>query len=126
MALRLAHYLEIRYEDLVLDTESTLRRVCEFVELPWDERMLAYHREASDRMQAIARPRERPGRDPIPAGYGPRIHALTSRPPAAERVQRWRTEMKPDETAVYERIAGDLLRELGYEVGRDRSQGQPA
>ena len=33
-------YLEIRYEDLVRDTESVLRRVCEFIELPWSESML--------------------------------------------------------------------------------------
>ena len=30
------HLLEIRYEDLIADPESTLGRVCEFIELPFD------------------------------------------------------------------------------------------
>ena len=34
------HYLEVRYEDLVADTEATLRRVCEFLELPFDPAMV--------------------------------------------------------------------------------------
>ena len=34
---KLDHYIEIRYEDLILDTEPVLRRVCEFIELPWDD-----------------------------------------------------------------------------------------
>jgi hypothetical protein len=35
-----------------------------------------------------------------------------------ERVGRWRTEMSAAERAVYERIAGKLLAELGHEIGR--------
>lgn len=30
------HFLEIRYEDLIAETEATLRRVCEFIELPYE------------------------------------------------------------------------------------------
>ena len=29
---QLEHYIEVRYEDLILDTEPVLRRVCEFIE----------------------------------------------------------------------------------------------
>ena len=34
------HLLEIRYEDLIADPESTLGRVCEFIELPFDPAMV--------------------------------------------------------------------------------------
>jgi len=34
-----------------------------------------------------------------------------------DRVGRWRTEMSAADCAVYERIAGNLLAELGYEIG---------
>src|SRR5437870_3488654 len=30
-------YMEARYEDLVADPEPVLRRIAEFVDLPWDE-----------------------------------------------------------------------------------------
>ena len=116
-AARLQHYTEVRYEDLVADPDSTLRRVCEFIALGWHPAMLEYHRHASERMQVIARERYREGRIPIPAGYGPRIHALAGQPPRADRVGRWRTEMRREDREVYETIAGDLLAELGYQVG---------
>ena len=38
----LRFYYELRYEDLVLKTEETLRDVCEFIDLPWDSAMLNY------------------------------------------------------------------------------------
>ena len=34
------HYLEVRYEALVEDTETTLRTVCDFLELPFDPAMV--------------------------------------------------------------------------------------
>ena len=33
---KLDHYMELRYEDLVTDTEPNLRRIAEFLELEWD------------------------------------------------------------------------------------------
>ena len=33
-------FLEIRYEDLIADTEATLRKVCEFIELPFEPGMV--------------------------------------------------------------------------------------
>jgi Flp pilus assembly protein TadD len=35
--------LDVRYEDVVLDTEYQARRMLEFLGLPWDERCLKYH-----------------------------------------------------------------------------------
>jgi len=34
------HYLEVRYESLVEDTEATLRTICDFLELPFDPAMV--------------------------------------------------------------------------------------
>ena len=47
-------YLEVRYEDLVEDTESVLRRVCELIELGYDPAMLTYHERAEERLQEMA------------------------------------------------------------------------
>jgi len=35
--------LDVRYEDVVLDTETQVRRLLEFLDLPWDERCLRYY-----------------------------------------------------------------------------------
>jgi Sulfotransferase family len=116
---RIDHYVEVRYEDLVLDTGATLRRVCEFIELPYDEAMLEYHERAPQRLQEKARDLDRgPEKEPQSAEARLESHALATEPPDPERVGRWRTEMSAEDRAVYEQLAGDLLADLGYEVGR--------
>ena len=116
---RIDHYVEVRYEDLVLDTEATLRRVCEFIELPYDEAMLGYHERAPERLQEKARDLDRgPEKEPQSAEARLESHALANEPPNPERVGRWRTEMSAEDRAVYEELAGDLLADLGYEVER--------
>jgi Sulfotransferase family len=110
-------YLEIRYEDLIRDTEGTLRRICEFVDLRFDRRMLAYHERAGERLQEIAK--ELPaaeGRGELDADARISAHELAHEPPRQERVEAWRAEMSPEDVARFERAAGDLLAELGYEL----------
>ena len=41
-------YLEIKYEDLVLDTEQVLHTVCEFLEIQYSDAMLKYHENNAD------------------------------------------------------------------------------
>jgi hypothetical protein len=110
-------YIEIRYEDLVTDTEPTLRRVCELIEIDFAPEMLDYHERAEERLQEMARD--------LPAGQGrPRrpgeerlqAHALLKEPPQKERVATWKDEMSPEDVAEFEEIAGPLLKELDYET----------
>jgi Sulfotransferase family len=117
---RLGHYLELRYEDVVLDTESALGRVCEYIDLPWNEEMLHYHERAAQRMQEMHRdlPPE-PGKPRRPADHRMAAHSLTSEPPDPSRLGRWKTEMSPEDRAAFEEAAGDLLAELGYELERE-------
>lgn len=112
------HYLETRYEDLILDPETTLRRVCDFLDLGWDPRMLDYHRHAGERMRELDRDRARGSGGP-PLGSVERLsaHALTSEPPRRDRVGRWQREMSHRDQRAFEHVAGAALDELGYEVG---------
>src|SRR4029450_5111141 len=48
-------------------------------------------------------------------------HAKTREPPDPARLSRWKTELTPRARAAFERVAGDLLGELGYEVPRGTS-----
>lgn len=116
-ARNLPFYLEVRYEDLVLEPASTLRRICTFLELPWDPAMLSYHDRAGERLAELQDVYD-PATGRVNKGANrQRIHALTERPPQADRVGRWRTELERSERERYEAISGDLLRELGYAVG---------
>lgn len=116
----LGGYLEVRYEDLVADTETTLREVCEFVDLEFDPAMLAYHEHASERLAEIARdlPDAEGKRKGVVAGeHRLKVHAMAKEPPSLERISSWRTKMSADDQRACEEAAGDLLAELGYPVG---------
>jgi len=42
-----ANSIIVRYEDLVLNTEETLRRVCDYIEEPFNSQMLDFHQHTS-------------------------------------------------------------------------------
>lgn len=116
----LDHYIEIRYEDLILETEPTLRKVCEFIELPWDDSLLTYHERSADRLKEMARALPAEGRaKELTVERRMATHEMTTKPPSADRVARWRTQMAPEQREEFEAIAGELLNQLGYPVGPD-------
>jgi hypothetical protein len=45
------------------------------------------------------------------------LHPLTGSPPQRDRIGRWRQEMSAADRSRFEEVAGETLRELGYEVG---------
>jgi hypothetical protein len=100
-AARIDRCLEVRYEELALEPQAPLRRIAEFLELPWDGAVL-------DSLPAVGRrPAGAPGQ-PTPPG---------ARPAIVEPPGRWRTEMSAEDRAACEAVAGDLLGQLGYEIG---------
>jgi Sulfotransferase family len=97
-------YLELRYEELVADAETELRRVCRFVGLEYHDGMLGYVG------QTDAARKEH--------------HQRLNEPPRVG-VRNWRTEMTAGDRAAFESVAGDLLDALGYDVatrGHDRGR----
>lgn len=114
-AQALPFYMEVRYEDLVCDPDETLQRVCDFLDLEWEHSMLDYHRHAPERLASELKDLRLPG------GVMPRterlaIHRRLGSPPQPERIGRWRMEMSRGDLDVFESIAGDALRTLGYET----------
>jgi hypothetical protein len=107
------HYLEIRYEDLVLDTDPVLRRVCDFIALPYDPRMLSYHQSARDRLDEIGH--EYRFKDmPISKEARMGLHVKALHPPDPARIGRWRSDMSTADREIFTSIAGGLLADLGY------------
>jgi hypothetical protein len=125
-AEQLEHYIEVRYEDMITDTEGVLRRVCEHIELDFDPVMLTYYQGAEERLQemagALAAKKGRPERE---AGERIAAHALTSKPPQADRVAVWKSDMTEAENAEFEEAAGYLLDDLGYETATPRENWTP-
>jgi hypothetical protein len=89
-----SRYLEVRYEDLVADTEGVIRAICEFAALPFEPAMLDY----AGAVDVSAKPH----------------HQRLLQPPT-RGVRDWRSQMSSEDVAAFEHIAGDVLRDLGYE-----------
>jgi Sulfotransferase family len=111
----LRHYTEVRFEDLVLETEPTLRSVCEFIELPSHPAMLAYHEHAAERIGEMRR-EGRGNRGELVATVAQRraIHWATGDPPRPDRIGRWRHELSAWERRLFEWRCRELLASLGY------------
>jgi len=88
-----AHHCEIRYEDLIRSPQASLQSIC-------DELNVAF----SDSMGSLSEPAENLGR----ARGLLTIDAANS--------NKWRTELRLDQVARIELIAGNLMAELGYKV----------
>lgn len=99
-------YYEFKYEDLVAEPESTLRALCGFLGEDFDDAMMEPHRQRN-----------------LTPDYKT-WHKGLSDPVNAKAVMRWQRDLTDDQVALFERVAGDQLREYGYEVtldGRDPS-----
>lgn len=109
-------YIEVRYEDLILNTRETLERVCAFVDLDYDDAMLRYYIRTPERLK------EHKGRL-LPDGTVLRSQEQrlsqqmrTTKPPDPACIFAWKSAMSAEERERFRLVAGDLLRELGYEV----------
>ncbi|MEX2643051.1 MAG: sulfotransferase [Acetobacterales bacterium] len=88
-------YIEVRYEELARDPETTLRTLLVAVGEEWNPAVLEFHRkphDLSDESSADA------VQDPLNTAA----------------IGRWQEDLKPGQLALVQSVAGDLLAELGY------------
>ncbi len=89
-------YLEVRYDDLVRDVESVLRRISTFARLPYEPAMADYAGNVE--------------------GISPKPHQQSLKRPPTAGLRDWRLQMSPEDVGAFDQVAGDLLDELGYET----------
>jgi hypothetical protein len=99
-ALGAGRYLEVHYDELVDDPETTLRRVCAFLDLPFARSMLAYPQRFDEL---------------VSSNVQPELHERLRRPPT-KGLRSWREQMSSDDIAAFEAIAGDVLAKFGFDV----------
>jgi hypothetical protein len=94
-----SRYLEVRYDRLVAEPEETIREICAFADLPFEPAMLDYAGS-------------------VDVSSKPHQQRLKERPTTG--VRNWRVDMAPNDEREFERVAGDVLAELGYELLQPR------
>ncbi|WP_437920349.1 sulfotransferase family protein [Sphingobacterium sp. LRF_L2] len=93
-------FYELNYENLIRDPEYTVRGLCDFLGLVFSENMLDFH--TSDESKRTA------------AG-GKMWHNLT-RPIMQENSNKFLTEMSMEDILIFESVAGESLKALGYKL----------
>ena len=91
------HRRRVRYEDFVADPPAVLRELFEWLGLTYTDACLQF---SDDQVVHSA------GGNPARFGLSDGIRSAD---------ERWRTELSPKDLAVFDRLAGPLNRELGYE-----------
>jgi Sulfotransferase family len=90
-----ARYHEARYERLVAEPEGTARAICAFAGITFDPAMLDY----AGAVDVSRKP-----------------HQQRLLQPPTTGVRDWRSELGEEDARAFERVAGGLLAELGYDV----------
>jgi hypothetical protein len=93
-------YLEVRYEDIVCDTESQLRRICRFIGENYDDEMKEFYK--SSRTYIKNEPWKERTLEPI----------------NESAVNRWRWDLSGPQIFLIEKIVGDLLNDFGYKLAK--------
>ena len=109
-----ALYKEVRYEDLVLNTKAIVENVCQFIDLAFSDALLDYYMHAESRiseLEDLDYPRGRICRDERLD-----LYKCLSGPPDRSHIGRWRAGLSLREIETYERVAGELLAEFGFET----------
>jgi len=98
------HYAEIHYEDLVKSSKQVLRQVCAFLDEPFDDGMLDYHKQAQTVMPS----------DSL------KYHQSSVCAPDSGKIDSWHREMTLADRALFDEVAGETLEAFGYarDVGR--------
>jgi hypothetical protein len=89
--------LRVRYEDVVAEPESSLRRIAGFAGLEYEPTMVS-------------------GSGYRPNRYHERQHRLVGEPPDPSRLESWQQAFSPRELEIFEGEAGEFLEALGYQT----------
>jgi Sulfotransferase family len=91
--------LELRYEALAGDPETTLRTACRFLDLEFEPRMLDFWQSSREHI-------------------GAHHSQMIFNPVSTRSVSRWQKDLTPRQVRNFELLAGRELRALGYDVAR--------
>jgi hypothetical protein len=94
------HYIEVRYEDLVLEAQPTLQKLCDFIGVDYEEKMLDFYKDSKKHIpQRLLNQ-----------------HYNADIPPNTQRVFSWKNELSKLDNDVFQSIAGDVLSEFDYSI----------
>lgn len=93
-----SQYLEIRYEDLVIDSEKILQKICSFIDEEYSSKMLSYPVTAKEEMPS----------DSI------NFHQNSVMAPDKNKIFQWKKDLPTADQIIFQEEAGEALENFGY------------
>lgn len=94
------HFLPVNYESLIAEPQQVMKTVCDFLHLPYTDKVLQYYKSKESGNTAVAG----------------KMWANVTRPILKDNTRKFITGLTPEEIAVFEAVAGDTLQALGYSL----------
>lgn len=98
---RSVRYVEVRYEDIVLRPETTIRELLEFLHVPWDVAVLEHAAHGHSLFDSSVR---HPSKDQV------------AQPINDSALGRYIRDLSSEQIASFEDVAADTLKDLGYVI----------
>lgn len=109
-------YLEVFFEDLIINTEETLRKICSFIELDYQEKMLEYYKLSGSRIAEHETRYNNSGDIVVTDQQRQENQKMVTVPPDTEKIGSWKKFLTSEEICEFNTTAKTLLKELGYET----------
>lgn len=96
-----SNFFSVRYEDLILATESQVKSICSFFQIPYDENMMLYYKHnklnKEEPLQTLDWKRK------------------TLEKPDSNNIDKYKTILSGEEINEFNRIGEKVLKQFGYE-----------
>lgn len=96
-------YIEVKYEDLILNTRESLKKLFKILHESFDEKILKYHEVKSNTRDIMKFPQNIEATRPLNSGS----------------IGRWKNELNKKELKLFKKLGGDLLIKTGYEKDKN-------
>lgn len=93
----------VKYEDIVLKQEETIRAVCNFLQIPYDPSVFDFFKKKKETLATY------------PKEIIERIHKSLMNPINQGRMGLWKKELTPRQVKIADQVAGKYARIFGYE-----------
>ncbi|OOQ59514.1 sulfotransferase family protein [Mucilaginibacter pedocola] len=101
-------FFSLNYENLIANPESTVRSLCEFLDIAYNPEMLNYYTSKTSKITAASG----------------EMWSNLEKPIMATNTGKYLKEFKENDLEIFELVAGDVLLELGYTLHTDRTKSE--
>jgi sulfotransferase family protein len=102
-----SRFLEIKYEDLVSNPEMELKKICSFIEIPYNSTMLNYNELINREMSETSINKNSLKEFTL-------FHKGLTQKTSTDKIGIWKQGLKPEEANLIWSVCGELAEKIGY------------